>query len=84
MCGIKSSRLTNLKSYQVPINDFMSVVFWKLDLLNDFQDSMCDKHLSLSKNKPPKSEILRNFPEGVADRTRMILMQVIKKNTKLF
>ena len=40
------------------------------------QDAMCEKHLKLAENKPPKADILKNFPEGVADRTKMILMQV--------
>jgi hypothetical protein len=40
------------------------------------QDSMCEKHLKLSLNKPPKEDILKDFPEGLADRTKMILMQV--------
>ena len=37
---------------------------------------MCSKHLQLSQNKPPKSDILKNFPEGVVERTKFILIQV--------
>ena len=40
------------------------------------KDAICDNHLKLSLNKPPKEDILKKYPEGLADRTKMILMQV--------
>jgi hypothetical protein len=37
---------------------------------------VCSKHLRLAQNKPLKSDILKDFPEGVVERTKFILTQV--------